>query len=84
MFFVLATLLGVLPMAKIDGVTYSQSTALANYFSKVGSMAKLSPLEELRSNMMLQTVTDVFVDGIAIPAFRAMNAKTDLGKTLRK
>jgi len=69
-------ILGSLPVAKIDGVEYCQAAALVKYFSQIGSMAKLSSMEELKSNMVHQTVTDVFIDGIAKPSFAAI---ADLG-----
>jgi len=64
-------ILGGLPVVKVDGKEFCQATALVNYFSKIGSMARLNPLEDLKSNMVHQTVVDTFVDGVAKPAFGA-------------
>ena len=63
--------LGALPVIKVDGEQFCQASAIVKYFSMIGSMAKLSPLEELRSNMVHQTVVDSFVDGVAKPAYIA-------------
>merc|ERR1712088_1012586 len=62
------TLLGYLPEIKIDGVAYAQTSPMLIYFSKQGKMDKLTELEELKSGMMLETVTEVFL-GMVKPAF---------------
>ena len=59
--FTLETLLGYLPEIKIDGVAYAQTSPMLIYFSKQGKMDKLTELEELKSGMMLETVTEVFL-----------------------
>ena len=74
----------------IDGVQYCQTSPIVNYLSKIGSMDKLNELEELRSNMVLETATEAF-RATVMPAFNGVmnlgpnpTPKPDLGKRIYK
>merc|ERR1712130_103632 len=64
-------LLGKLPVIMIGGVQYCQTSPIVNYLSKIGSMDKLNELEELRSNMVLETATEGFLATV-MPAFNGV------------
>ena len=54
-------MLGYVPEVKIGGTAYAQTSPILIYLSKQGKMDKLNELEELKSGMMLETVTEVFL-----------------------
>ena len=64
----LDSLMGFLPELKINGELFAQTTPMLVYLSKIGKMDKLTPIEEFKSGMMLQTSTDAFVSSV-LPAF---------------
>ena len=54
-------MLGYVPEVRIGGTAYAQTSPILIYLSKQGKMDKLNELEELKSGMMLETVTEVFL-----------------------
>ena len=53
--------MGFLPELKINGELFAQTTPMLVYLSKIGKMDQLTPIEEFKSGMMIQTATDAFV-----------------------
>ena len=64
----LDSLMGFLPELKINGELFAQTTPMLVYLSKIGKMDQLTPIEEFKSGMMIQTSTDAFVSSV-LPAF---------------
>jgi glutathione S-transferase len=60
------TPLGKLPLLEVDGVTYSQSMAIARYAAKLGGLYPEDPLECLRTEMISETLCELFEDYIDI------------------
>ena len=56
--------MGFLPELKVNGERFAQMTPMLVYLSQIGKMDKLTPLEEFKSGMMLQTATDAFVASV--------------------
>jgi glutathione S-transferase len=65
--------LGQLPILKVDGETYVQSVAIMRYAAARAGLPALNPVQELRSNMLVDTLNEVFKKTV-LPAFAAANA----------
>ena len=63
--------MGQLPVLKVDGVVYAQSQAIVTYAAKVSGLPKLTPIEELRSDMIIETIKEI-IDDVVKPAGMAM------------
>merc|ERR1712227_909114 len=72
------TLLGSLPMLKLDGMELAQAGPIAKYLAQIGKMDKLNPIEELKSDMVYQTVVEVQIAGSAVPAFKELGKHPNL------
>ena len=73
--------LGQLPILKIDGETYAQSVAIMRFAAAQAGLPALNPVQELRSNMLVDTMTEIF-DKTVGPAFAAANSGPAEGKLL--
>lgn len=51
--------LGQLPTIQVDGVTFSQSMAMARYAAKVSGLYPADPVAALRNDMISETLCDV-------------------------
>ena len=76
--------LGQLPILKVDGEDFCQSIAIARYAaSQCDDMPKLDAKQELRSNMLIDTLGECF-DGMVKPAFQKCSAGPEEGNSLSK
>ena len=62
-----------MPVLKVDGVMYCQTSAIVEYVAKLAGLSKLSDIEELKSNMIIESIKDVF-EAITKTAFAAKAA----------
>merc|ERR1712227_358792 len=60
--------LGQVPILKVDGVTYAQSLPIIEYAASLTELPKLSALEQLRSRMVIDTMSEMF-EKMVIDAF---------------
>merc|ERR1711957_324946 len=74
--------LGQVPVLKVDGVMYCQTNAIVAYAASLAGLSKLSDIEELKSNMVCVTITEM-VDQTSKPAFMAMMAVPEAEKEKR-
>ena len=77
----LALPLGQVPVLIVDGVQYCQTAAILEYCAKLAKLAELSDIEELRANMVIETVNEL-VKQTSMPAKMAMNAVPASGLVL--
>ena len=73
--------LGQLPILKVDGETFVQSVAIMRFAAAQAGLPALDPVQELRSNMLVDTMTEIF-DKTVGPAFAAANAGHAEGKSI--
>ena len=66
-------------MLKVDGMELAQAGPIAKYLAQIGKMDKLNPIEELKSDMVYQTVVEVQIAGSAVPAFKELGKHPNLG-----
>ena len=70
--------MGQVPVLKVDGVMYCQTTAIVQYAATLAGLPKLTDIEELKSFMVCETIAEV-VDQTTKPAFMAMMAVSETG-----
>lgn len=76
--------LGQLPILKVDGEDFCQSIAIARYAaSQCDDMPKLDAKQELRSNMLIDTLNECF-EGMVKPAFQKCSTGPEEGNFLPK
>ena len=65
--------LGQLPALKVDGVVYCQTAAIIEFAAEKASLPKLTGIEALSANMVIETVREV-MEAMNKTAFTAMSA----------
>ena len=75
---IIAFPLGQVPVLKVDGIMYCQTRAIVDYVAKLSGLPKLSSADELKSEMVMETVNEVFETTI-VGAFMAMQVIPESG-----
>jgi glutathione S-transferase len=69
------TPLGQLPLLEVDGATYSQSMAIVRYVAKLGGLYPEDPLECLHTEMVSDTLSELYADFLDIAFFEKDETK---------
>jgi len=73
------TPLGQVPLLRVNGKEFCQSTAIVNYCAKLAKIDQLEPLEALKVDMFVETAKEVF-DKMRLssyPALQSVKAEED-------
>lgn len=70
----LETALGQVPLLRVNGKEFCQSTAIVNYCAKVAKIDQLEPLEALKVDMFVETAKEVF-DKMRLSSYPALQER---------
>jgi len=63
---------------KVDGVSYCQTSAIITFVRKLAGLPNLSDIEELKSNMVMETVEEMVLH-MTMPGYMAMKNTPSIG-----